>query len=40
MKKEDNDNRKKFDKGYKKDKKYTKNKSYGQANVGQEWNSM
>jgi hypothetical protein len=34
MKKEDNDNRKKFDKGYKKDKKYTKKKPYGQANVG------
>jgi hypothetical protein len=34
---EDNDKRKKFDKGYKKDKKYTK-KFYGQAHVGQEWN--
>jgi hypothetical protein len=31
--------REKFDKGYKKDKKYTKKKSYGQAHVGQEWNS-
>jgi hypothetical protein len=38
-KKEDNDKRKKFDKGYKKDKKYTKKKPYGQAYVGQEWNS-
>jgi hypothetical protein len=37
--KEDNDKRKKFDKGYKKDKKYTKKKPYGQAHVGQEWNS-
>jgi hypothetical protein len=37
-KKEDNDKRKKFDKGYKKDKKYTK-KPYGQAHVDQEWNS-
>jgi hypothetical protein len=36
---EDNDKRKKFDKGYKKDKKYTKKKHYGQAHVGQEWNS-
>jgi hypothetical protein len=33
---EDNDKRKKFDKGYKKDKKYTKNKLYGQTHVGQE----
>jgi hypothetical protein len=33
-KKEDNDKRKKFDKGYKKYKKYTKKKSYGQAHVG------
>jgi hypothetical protein len=31
--------RKKFDKGYKKDKKYTKKKPYGQAHIGQEWNS-
>jgi hypothetical protein len=38
-KKEDNNKRKKFDKGYKKDKKYTKKKPYGQAHVGQEWNS-
>jgi hypothetical protein len=38
-KEEDNDNKKKFDKGYKKDKKYTKKKHYGQAHVGQEWNS-
>jgi hypothetical protein len=38
-KEEDNDKRKKFDKGYKKDKKYTKKKCYGQAHVGQEWNS-
>jgi hypothetical protein len=26
-------------KGYKKDKKYTKKKPYGQAHIGQEWNS-
>jgi hypothetical protein len=38
-KKEDNDNSKKFDKEYKKEKKYTKKKSYGQALIGQEWNS-
>jgi hypothetical protein len=38
-KEEDNNMRKKFDKGYKKDKKYTKKKPYGQAHVGQEWNS-
>jgi hypothetical protein len=38
-KEEDNDKRKKFDKGYKKNKKYTKKKSYGQAHVDQEWNS-
>jgi hypothetical protein len=38
-KEEDNDKRKKFDKCYKKDNKYTKKKSYGQAHVGQEWNS-
>jgi hypothetical protein len=38
-KEEDNDKRNKFDKGYKKYKKYTKKKSYGQAHVGQEWNS-
>jgi hypothetical protein len=36
---EDNDKRKKFDKGYKKDKKYTKKKPYVQAHIGQEWNS-
>jgi hypothetical protein len=36
---EDNNKRKKFDKGYKKDKKYTKKKSYGQAHIDQEWNS-
>jgi hypothetical protein len=28
-----------LDKGYKKDKKYNKKKPYGQAHVGQEWNS-
>jgi hypothetical protein len=38
-KEEDNDNRKKFYKCYKKDKKYTKKKSYGQAHVGKKWNS-
>jgi hypothetical protein len=38
-KEEDDDKRKKFDKGYKKDKKYTKKKTYDQAHVGQEWNS-
>jgi hypothetical protein len=38
-KEEANDKKKKFDKGYKKDKKYTKKKPYGQAHVGQEWNS-
>jgi hypothetical protein len=38
-KEDGNDKRKKFDKGYKKDKKYTKKKPYGQAHVGQEWNS-
>jgi hypothetical protein len=36
---EDNDKKKKKDKSYKKDKKFTKKKSYGQAHVGQEWNS-
>jgi DNA-binding Xre family transcriptional regulator len=36
---EDNDKKKKNDKRYKKDKKFTKKKSYGQAHVGQEWNS-
>jgi hypothetical protein len=38
-KEEDNEKRKKFDKGYKKDKKYNKKKSYGQTHIGQEWNS-
>jgi hypothetical protein len=38
-KEEDNDKRKKFDKVHKKDKKYTNKKPYGQAHVGQEWNS-
>jgi hypothetical protein len=38
-KEEDNAKIKRFDKGYKKDNKYTKKKPYGQANVGQEWNS-
>jgi hypothetical protein len=38
-KEEDNNKRKKLEKGYKKDKKYTKKKSYGQTHVGQEWNS-
>jgi hypothetical protein len=38
-KEEDSDKKKKFDKGYKKDKKFTKKKPYGQAHVGQEWNS-
>jgi hypothetical protein len=37
-KEEYNDKRNKFDIGYKKDRKYTK-KPYGQAHVGQEWNS-
>jgi hypothetical protein len=36
---EDNDMKKKLDKGYKKDKKFTNKKPYGQAHVGQEWNS-
>jgi hypothetical protein len=36
---EDNEKRKKFDKGYKKDKKYTKKKPYGQTHVSQKWNS-
>jgi hypothetical protein len=35
----DNNKRKKFDKCHKKDEKYTKKKPYGQAHVGQEWNS-
>jgi hypothetical protein len=38
-KKEENDKRNKFYKGYKKDKKYTKKKPYGQSHVGKEWNS-
>jgi hypothetical protein len=38
-KEEDNNKRKKFNKGYKKYKKYIKKKPYGQAHVGQEWNS-
>jgi hypothetical protein len=37
-KEEDND-KKKFDKSYKKDKKFIKKKPYGQAHIGQEWNS-
>jgi hypothetical protein len=36
---EDNDKKRKIDKSYKKDKKITKKKLYGQALVGQEWNS-
>jgi hypothetical protein len=38
-KEEENNKRMKFNKGYKKGKKYTKKKSYGQAHIGQEWNS-
>jgi hypothetical protein len=38
-KEEDNNKKKKFDKGYKKDKKFIKKKPYGQAHVGQEWDS-
>jgi hypothetical protein len=38
-KEEDNEKKKKLDKCYKKDKKFTKKKPYGQAHVGQEWNS-
>jgi hypothetical protein len=37
-KEEDNEKKKKLDKEYKKDKKFTK-KPYGQAHIGQEWNS-
>jgi hypothetical protein len=37
-KEEDNETKKKLDKGYKKDKKFTKKKPYGQAHIGQEWN--
>jgi hypothetical protein len=36
---EDNEKKKKLDKLYKKDKKFTKKKPYGQAHIGQEWNS-
>jgi hypothetical protein len=35
-KEEDNEKKKKLDKGYKKDKKFTKKNPYGQAHVGQE----
>jgi hypothetical protein len=38
-KEKDNEKKRKLDKGYKKDKKFTKKKPYGQAHVGQEWNS-
>jgi hypothetical protein len=38
-KEEDNENKKKLVKGYKKDNKFTKKKTNGQAHVGQEWNS-
>jgi hypothetical protein len=38
-KEEDNEKKKKFDNSYKQDKKFTKKKPYGQAHVGQEWNS-
>jgi hypothetical protein len=37
-KEEDNEKKKKLEKGYKKNKKFTKKKPYGQAHVGQEWN--
>jgi hypothetical protein len=37
--KEDNDKKKKLDKDYKKDKKFRKKRPYGQAHVGQGWNS-
>jgi hypothetical protein len=33
---EDNEKKKKLDKGYKKDKKFTKKNPYGQAHIGQE----
>jgi hypothetical protein len=36
---EGNDKKMKIEKSYKMDKKFTKKKSYGQAHVGQEWNS-
>jgi hypothetical protein len=38
-KKEEDNEKKKFDKSYKKDKKFIKKKPYGQTHVGQEWNS-
>jgi hypothetical protein len=38
-KEETNEKKKKLDKAYKKDKKFTKKNPYGQAHVGQEWNS-
>jgi hypothetical protein len=38
-KEEDNNKKRKLDKGYKKYKKFTKKKLYGQAHVDQEWNS-
>jgi hypothetical protein len=38
-KEEENDKKKKYDKGYKKEKKLSKKKPYGQAHVGEEWNS-
>jgi hypothetical protein len=38
-KEEENDKKKKYDKGYKKDKKFSKKKPYGQAHIGEEWNS-
>jgi hypothetical protein len=38
-KEEDNEKKKKFDKGYKKDKKFTKKKHSRQAHVDQDWNS-
>jgi hypothetical protein len=36
---EDDDKKKKKEKGYKKDKKFLKTKFYGQAHIGQEWDS-
>jgi hypothetical protein len=38
-KEKENEKRKKFGKGSKKDKNYTNKKPYGQAHVGQDWNS-
>jgi hypothetical protein len=35
----DDDKKKKKDKSCKKDKKFLKKKSYGQAHIGQDWNS-